>query len=112
MRTPNRAQRRALAAIYATCAHPDCTVPITQCKIHHVVWYTKRGPTLLANLVPLCERHHHHVHEGGWTLAIDPDRNLTWTRPDGEVWRTHHSPNRHPNTQPRTDHPPGKQPAA
>jgi hypothetical protein len=108
MRVPNRAQRRALAAMYATCANPECTVPFTQCKIHHVVWFTRRGPTLIANLVPLCERHHHEVHEGGWSLSIDADRHLTWTRPDGTVWRTHHSPNR----QPRTDRPPGERTTA
>jgi hypothetical protein len=54
MRTPNRAQRRALAAMYSTCAHPDCTVPVTQCKAHHIVWYSQHGPTLLDNLVPRC----------------------------------------------------------
>ncbi len=38
LRTPNRAQRRALAAMYSTCAHPDCAVPVTNCKAHHIVW--------------------------------------------------------------------------
>ena len=95
MRTPNRAQRRALEAIYSTCAHPDCQIPITQCKAHHIIWYSKRGPTLLDNLVPLCEQHHHLVHEGGWRITMTPDRTITWTTPDGTIWRTHHSPNRH-----------------
>ena len=100
MRTPNRAQRRALEAIYSTCAHPDCQIPITQCKAHHIIWYSKRGPTLLDNLVPLCEQHHHLVHEGGWRITMTPDRTITWTKPDGTIWRTHHSPNRH--TRPTT----------
>lgn len=95
VRTPNRAQRRALEAIYGTCAHPDCQVPVTRCKAHHIVWYSKRGPTLLDNLVPLCEQHHHLVHEGGWGISMTPDRVITWTRPDGTIWRTHHSPNRY-----------------
>jgi hypothetical protein len=30
-----------------------------------------------------CHRHHHQVHEGGWTLRLDPtDRTLTLIRPD------------------------------
>lgn len=96
LRTPNRAQRRALAAMYSTCAHPDCTVPVTHCKAHHIVWYTRQGPTLLDNLIPVCEEHHHLLHEGGWNLTMTPDRTATWTRPDGSVSRVHHSPNRRP----------------
>jgi hypothetical protein len=39
----------------------------------------------LVNLLPLCEQHHHLVHEGGWTLTMTPDRVATWTRSDGSV---------------------------
>ena len=35
--------------------------------------------------LPLCERHHHHVHEGGWTLTLKPDRTITLRRPDGTL---------------------------
>jgi hypothetical protein len=94
-RTANRRQRRALAAMYATCAHPDCRVPFSQCRIHHIVWWSKGGPTTLDNLVPLCSQHHHQVHEGGWNLSMTPDRHLTWRRPDGSVWLAHRSTNRH-----------------
>ena len=42
-----------------------------------------------ANLVPLCNRHHHAVHEGGWRLALDmPERQLTVRRPDGTTLTT------------------------
>lgn len=85
-RTVNRAQRRALRAMHRTCAHPDCTVPFSHTKIHHVRWWTRdRGPTDIDNLLPLCERHHHLVHEGRWTLTMTPDRVATWTRPDGTI---------------------------
>jgi hypothetical protein len=112
LRTPNRTQRRAIEAMYATCAHPECSVPVTACKIHHVVWYSRRGATLLDNLVPVCEQHHHLVHEGGWSLTLSPDRMLTWCRPDGTVWRTHRSPNRSACSDLRPERPPGRQPAA
>jgi hypothetical protein len=29
--------------------------------------------------------HHHLVHEGGWAVAMSPERVATWTRPDGVV---------------------------
>ena len=86
-RTATRAQRRALRAMHRTCAHPDCTVTFDACRIHHVTaWLQPAGDTDIDNLVPLCETHHHSVHEGGWKLTMTPDRTATWTRPDG----THH----------------------
>jgi len=82
-------QRRALRAMYRTCAHPDCTVGFSNCKAHHVRWWWRDlGPTDLSNLLPLCERHHHQVHEGGWELTMTADRVTTWTRPDGTI--AHH----------------------
>jgi hypothetical protein len=93
-RTANRQQRRMLAAMYRTCAHPLCEVPFSNCRIHHVVWFTRGGRTVLANMVPLCEPHHHLVHEGGWNLTIDDRRRVTWQRPDGSVWMTDTGPDR------------------
>lgn len=88
-RTANRAQRRALRAMHRTCAHPDCTVPVTACRFHHIRWWWRDlGPTDISNLLPLCERHHHQVHEGGWSLTMTPDRVATWARPDGSVFWT------------------------
>ena len=100
-RTANRTQRRALAAMYSTCAHPQCTVGFSQCRMHHIVWFTNSGPTVLANLLPVCETHHHLLHEGGWTVTMTDDRTVTWTRPDGNVWRTQSSINRQPDQQRR-----------
>lgn len=88
-RTATRAQRRALRALYRTCAHPECTVAFDRCRVHHVVFWRHGGCTDLSNLLPLCEQHHHLVHEGGWRIEIDPaDRTVTWVRPDGTPWRT------------------------
>jgi hypothetical protein len=102
-RLANRSQRRVLAAMYSTCAHPNCTVGFSKCRIHHVDWYERGGPTVVDNLLPLCEEHHHLVHEGRWNLSMTPDRTLTWMRPDGSVWLVHPSINRqpHPDRQPR-----------
>ena len=87
-RFANRAQRRALRKLYKTCAHPDCDVSFDHCDVHHVDWWEHRGPTDLANLLPLCSRHHHLVHEGGWRLTIDTRRTINVHRPDGTHWRT------------------------
>ncbi len=92
-RTASRAQRRALRTMYRTCAHPDCTVSIDECRVHHVRFWRHGGTSNIDNMIPLCEHHHHMVHEGGWTLTMTPDRVATWTRPDG----THH------HTAPTTD---------
>lgn len=97
-RTATPAQRAALASIYRTCAHPDCEVSFDRCRIHHIVPWSQGGPTDLDNLLPLCELagHHHLVHEGGWTITIDPaTRTITWQRPDNTTWRTSH-PDRQP----------------
>ncbi|MCB1134438.1 MAG: hypothetical protein KDN05_25205, partial [Verrucomicrobiae bacterium] len=39
------------------------------------------------NLIPLCSRHHHVVHEGGWTLELASDRTLTIRQRDGRTFR-------------------------
>jgi len=84
-RTATRSQRRALAAMHRSCVHPDCSIGFDACRIHHVRFWTEHhGPSDLDNLIPLCERHHHAVHDGGWGLTMTPDRVATWTRPDGE----------------------------
>ena len=85
-RLATRAQRRALRAMYRTCAHPDCNVAFDACRIHHVVYWERGGRTDLANLIPLCETHHHLVHEGGWTLQLFPNRRTIWQTPDGTVY--------------------------
>ena len=84
-RVATREQRRALRAMYRTCAHPGCTVGFDDCDIHHVNPWTPTGLTDLDNLLPLCSRHHHLVHEGGWTLILRADRTTVWCRPDGTI---------------------------
>ena len=42
-RVATREQRRALRAMYRTCAHPGCTVGFDDCDIHHVNPWTSNG---------------------------------------------------------------------
>jgi hypothetical protein len=71
-------QRRALGAFYDSCAIPECQVKFAHCEPHHIEYWENGGNTDMNNLVPLCSRHHHAAHEGGWKLRLDPDtRELT-----------------------------------
>ena len=73
-------QRRALEAIHPTCAIPDCEVIFDHCNVHHIDYWENGGATNLGNMVPLCSRHHHAAHEGGWKLKLDPEtRELSIT---------------------------------
>ena len=100
-RVATREQRRALRAMYRTCAHPGCSVGFDDCDIHHVNPWTPTGLTDLDNLLPLCSRHHHLVHEGGWTLTLRADRTTVLVPP-----RRHHPLRRlHRRRRPRRRRP-------
>lgn len=87
-RIANRAQRRALRAMYRTCAFHGCDVTFNRCEIHHLRPWELGGLTDLINLLPLCSRHHHLVHEAGWSLKLALDRTLTISQPDGTNYAT------------------------
>jgi len=73
-------QRRALEAIHPTCAIPDCEVIFDHCNVHHIDYWENGGSSDLNNMIPLCSRHHHAAHEGGWKLELNPQtRQLTIT---------------------------------
>ncbi len=87
-RVANRAQRRALGAVYATCAIPGCHVRYSRTKLHHVIWWRHHGNTDLDNLLPVCEQHHQNIHNDGWLLTLTPERTLTIQFPDGSIMTT------------------------
>ena len=89
-RTATDAQWAALRSIYTGCGWFGCDRPLDWCQAHHVIEWSPpaNGPTDLANLVPLCSRHHSLAHEGGWGLVLDADRSLRLHQPDGTLWRT------------------------
>ena len=87
-RLANRAQRRALRALYRGCAIPGCDVRYDRCKLHHVIWWRHGGDTDLRNLLPLCAHHHTKVHDAGWQLELGSQRELTIRFPDGTVHNT------------------------
>jgi len=87
-RLANRAQRRALRGLYATCAVPGCRVRYTRTKLHHITWWEHGGNTDLQNLLPLCEIHHQKIHHDGWLITLGSNRELTISLPDGQIMTT------------------------
>ena len=43
------------------------------CNVHHIDYWENGGSTDLNNMIPLCSRHHHGAHEGGWKLKLDSE---------------------------------------
>jgi hypothetical protein len=67
--------RRALAIRDQHCAFPDCDIDPSRCQAHHIITWEHHGETALNNLVLLCPRHHHLVHEGHWTITTSTDHD-------------------------------------
>jgi hypothetical protein len=67
-RTIPPSTRRALESRDRHCVFSGCDRPPIWCDGHHLVWWTRGGPTKLPNLALVCRIHHRMVHEGGWTL--------------------------------------------
>jgi hypothetical protein len=86
-RLANAPQRRALRALYSTCAVPGCCVRFEYTKPHHVKFWRNGGLTDLGNLLPLCSIHHTNAHHG-WIFSLGPNRELTIVLPSGQVMST------------------------
>jgi hypothetical protein len=65
--------RRAIVLRDEHCQFPGCRAPAAWCDAHHLIWWTRGGPTSLENCVLMCRRHHVAVHEGGWKLERGPN---------------------------------------
>lgn len=96
-RLASPAQRRALRALYATCAVPGCCTRFDYLVIHHIDHWINGGLTDLAKLLPVCPQHHTQLHQQRWRITLDPEtRELTIHLPDGSVLRG--QPNRAADT--------------
>jgi hypothetical protein len=77
-----KALRRALLTRDRGCRWPGCTTR-RFLHAHHVVFWSKGGPTALSNLVTLCGAHHRLVHEAGWDLRLERSGRLRVSSPEG-----------------------------
>jgi hypothetical protein len=76
-RTVTPAIRRALVARDGGCRFDGCDRPPQWCEAHHLVPWEQGGSTSVDNMALLCERHHHYVHEGGWTIHRGHDGRVS-----------------------------------
>ena len=81
-RVPTPAQRRAVRERdQCRCQFPGCNS--RRVEIHHIVPWSRGGPTNLVNLTLLCKAHHMIVHELGYLITPLAGGGFTFTRPDG-----------------------------
>jgi Domain of unknown function (DUF222)/HNH endonuclease len=67
---------RTLKALDKGCRFPGCDYPADWTDAHHIKHWADGGPSTLPNLVLLCRRHHRRVHEEGWTIELEENREL------------------------------------
>jgi hypothetical protein len=82
-RTIPAAIRTALALRDKGCRFPGCDRPPEWTDGHHIRHWADLGETEVHNLVSLCRRHHHMVHERGWSIRLEPDGSFTVAEPRG-----------------------------
>lgn len=91
-RTQRLATARQRDAVLARqdgiCAAPGCG--LTRLDIHHVAWWQRdHGTTNLSNLIGLCSRCHHLVHQERLVVKLDGHGGFTFTRRTGRVVDDH-----------------------
>ncbi len=90
-RDPTSAQRLEIRRRDKGCRFPGCTFTDFT-DVHHVVHWTRGGPTDIPNLVTLCDQHHRAVHELGWRMSGDANVLLSFRSPTGRVITSTPSP--------------------
>ena len=90
-RDPSEAQRIEIRRRDNGCRFPGCGCrDVTD--VHHVVWASKQGPTVMSNLLTLCVAHHSRVHELGWKMDGDAQAEIRFVSPQGRVFVSSPSP--------------------
>ncbi|WP_169746550.1 HNH endonuclease [Demequina phytophila] len=70
----SRAQRIALGERDGGCA--KCGAPPAWAEAHHIIYWSRGGPTNLSNGALLCSHCHHVIHDQGWQIRAT----------DTEIW--------------------------
>ena len=90
----SKAQWVALSASHETCAAEGCLRPYSWCELHHLLPWSRGGPTDLDNAVPLCGHHHRRIHD---------DHYEHQRTPTGEIRFQHRWPSRRPRDRNHRD---------
>ncbi|MFS0795240.1 DUF222 domain-containing protein [Microbacterium sp. 1P10AE] len=77
---------RFLRARDRHCRWPGCTVPAVRAEVDHTHDYALGGPTDVANLAHLCQRHHTQKQFTRWRVTPLPGGVLRWTSPTGRTY--------------------------
>jgi Domain of unknown function (DUF222)/HNH endonuclease len=80
-RSISGSQRKALVARDRGCRFRGCDRPPDWTDAHHIQHWADGGKHVMPNLVLLCRRHHRLVHEEGWHLAWNDQRELVAVPP-------------------------------
>ena len=67
------------------CRFPGCE-STKGVQAHHIAWWRFFGETDIDNLVNLCQRHHHLIHDKGWQIAGNPNGPLQFLDPEGRAY--------------------------
>ncbi len=79
-------QRRAMEDRDGGCTFPGCDRPPAWCEAHHANRPFSIGKTTrLDEGVLICARHHHVVHDDGWSIRFHPDDGIPEYRPPGTL---------------------------
>ena len=88
-RTASEAQRVALMARDEGCV--CCKANPLWCKAHHIIWWSKDGPTDLDNLLLVCDDCHKKIHLHGWTVHQHPKTRKYYLKPPTPTEATAHN---------------------
>jgi hypothetical protein len=84
-RDPSEAQRIEIRRRDNGCRFPGCGCRNVT-DVHHIVWASKQGRTVVSNLLTLCVAHHSRVHELGWKMDGDAQAEVRFISPHGRVF--------------------------
>ena len=89
-RTASEAQRVALIARDQHCI--GCKANPLWCRAHHIIWWSKNGPTDVDNLVLVCDDCHHKIHDHGWQVYKHPKTGKYKLKPPNPTGTTKQNP--------------------
>ena len=84
-RTASDAQRTALIARDQRCI--GCGANPLWCRAHHIIYWSNDGPTDLDNLVLVCDRCHHKIHDDNWQISQHPTTHKFTLKPPNPTTR-------------------------
>jgi hypothetical protein len=82
-RDPSEAQRIEARRRDQGCRFPGCRSKNVT-NVHHMQHASKKGRTVMSNLLTLCIRHHVLMHEIGWRVEGDAQNEVRFIGPSGQ----------------------------